>query len=100
MSSALVQIDELAEQERALDDSVDRLRRAYEYRKRRLGARTGKISNGVYEGRSLAYQQMVHMVLEAQQAIVVNLRDRGEISNDLMMRLVRELDLEEARLAV
>lgn len=98
--AALVQIDELAEQEWTRDDSVDRLRRAYEYRNRRLGARTGKISNEDYEDRSLAYQQMVHMVLEAQRAIVVNLRDQGEISNDLMMRLIRELDLEEARLEI
>ncbi|MBB5158532.1 Na+/H+ antiporter [Saccharopolyspora phatthalungensis] len=99
--AALVQIDELAEQEWTRDDSVDRMRLAYEYRRRRLGARSGKITDDEgYEDRSLAYQQMVRVVLQTQRTIVVNLRDRGEISNDVMIRLVREFDLEEARLEI
>ena len=98
--AALTQIDELATQEWTRSDTVDRLRRTYEYRKRRLGARTGKISDEDYEDRSLAYQHMVRAVLEAQRVTVLELRNRGEISTDVMMRIVREFDLEEARLEI
>ncbi|WP_263399853.1 hypothetical protein [Saccharopolyspora pogona] len=43
---------------------------------------------------------MVRAVLEVQRTAVVALRDRGEISNDAMRQLVREFDLEEARLEI
>lgn len=98
--AALAHLDELAEQEWTREDSVERLRRAYEYRKRRLGARTGKISDEGYEDRSLAYQQMVRAVLEVQRVTVLKLRNEGEISNEVMTRIVREFDLEEARLEI
>ncbi|MGW3472857.1 hypothetical protein ACWDKQ_31315 [Saccharopolyspora sp. NPDC000995] len=73
---------------------------AYEYRERRLGARSGEMTDEGYEERSLAYQQMVRAVLEVQRTAVVALRDRGEISNDAIRQLVREFDLEEARLEI
>ena len=39
----------------------------YEFRKRRLAARAGKIEDAGYEDQSLAYQQMVQLVLQARQ---------------------------------
>jgi CPA1 family monovalent cation:H+ antiporter len=99
--AALAQIDELAGEDWTRDDTVDRLRRAYDYRKRRLAARAGKIEDDEgYEDRSLAYQQMLQSVLGAQRDALVRLRDRGELSNEAMNRLVRELDLEESRLEI
>ena len=44
----------------------------YEYRRRRLKARAGKIEDDGYEDRSVAYQTIVREVLEAQRA-----RDRA-----------------------
>ena len=76
------------------------MRRAYEYRKRRLAARAGKIEDDGYEDRSLAYQQMVQSVLAAQRDSLVRLRDEREISNEVMNRVIRELDLEESRLEI
>ncbi|CAM04050.1 sodium/proton antiporter (CPA1 family) [Saccharopolyspora erythraea NRRL 2338] len=98
--TALAQIDELAAEEWTRDDSVERMRRAYEYRGRRLGARADQESEHDYEDRSLAYQQMVRVVLQAQRTTVVRLRDRGEISNEVMTRIIRDFDLEEARLEI
>jgi len=43
---------------------------------------------------------MVRSVLDAQRAAVVELRNRGEISNDVMHRIERELDLEDERLEI
>jgi CPA1 family monovalent cation:H+ antiporter len=99
--AALAQIDELGGEDWTRDDSVDRLRRVYDYRKRRLAARAGKIEDDEgYEDRSLAYQQMLQSVLGAQRDALVRLRDRGELSNQAMNRLVQELDLEESRLEI
>jgi len=43
---------------------------------------------------------MVRAVLDAQRQELVRLRDRGEISNEVMHRLERELDLEDERLEI
>jgi Na+/H+ antiporter len=98
--AALAHIDVLAELEWTREDSVGRLRAAYEYRKRRLAARAGKIEDDGYEDRSLAYQQMVQAVLAIQRHELVRLRNQGQISNEVMNRLIREFDLEESRLEI
>jgi monovalent cation/hydrogen antiporter len=98
--AALRQIDELAHEEWTRDDTIERMRAAYEYRKRRLAARAGKIEDDGYEDRSLAYQQMVQIVLDAQRRRLVEMRNDREISNETLNRIVRELDLEESRLEI
>ena len=98
--SALAQIDALAEEEWTRDDTIERMRALYEYRKRRLAARAGKIEDEGYEERSLAYQQMVQLVLQAQRDALLRMRSEGKLSNDVMLRIMRELDLEESRLEI
>ena len=98
--AALAEIDELANEDWTRDDTIDRMRRLFEYRKRRLAARGGWIEDDGYEDRSLAYQRTVQTVLAAQRTRLVELRDNGEISNEVMNRVVRELDLEESRLEI
>jgi CPA1 family monovalent cation:H+ antiporter len=98
--AALAQLDELSAEEWTRDDTIERLRRAYEYRKRRFAARAGKIEDDGYEDRSLAYQQTLQAVLAAQRDALVRLRNDGEISNEVMNRVVQELDLEESRLEI
>src|SRR5215208_1199516 len=48
--------------------------------------------------RSRLYQKTVREVLRTQRAAVVRMRDAGEISDEVMHMLERELDLEEQRL--
>jgi CPA1 family monovalent cation:H+ antiporter len=99
--AALEQIDALEQEEWTRDDTVERMRRMYEYRQRRFKAQAGKIDDDVgYEDRALAYQQMVQSVLAAQRARLVHLRNEGLISNEVMNRVVREFDLEESRLEI
>ena len=43
---------------------------------------------------------MVRDVLDAQRAELVRLRNSGAISNEVMHRLERELDLEDERLEI
>jgi CPA1 family monovalent cation:H+ antiporter len=73
----------------------------YRYRARRLAARGGDgESEEDYEARSYRYQKMLREVIEAQRAAIVELRNRGEISNEVMHRLEREFDLERERLEI
>jgi monovalent cation/hydrogen antiporter len=98
--AALEQLDTLAGEEWTRDETVERMRGLYEYRKRRLAARAGKIEDDGYEDRSLAYQQMVQLVLGAQREALLRMRSDGKLSNKVMNRILRELDLEESRLEI
>jgi hypothetical protein len=93
-----VQIDALAGEEWTRDDSVGQMRAIYEHRKRRLAARAGKSEDEGYEDRSLAWQRMQHLALGAQGDVLVWVRERGNSQNQVMNRVLRELDLEEERL--
>jgi len=76
------------------------MRNMFEFRKRRLAARAGKIEDDGHEDQSLAYQQMVQLVLQAQREALLRLRSEGKLSNEVMNRIVHELDLEESRLEI
>ena len=101
-SVALARLDELAEEEWTYDDTIERMRGMYRYRSRRFAARAGEgddDGDGI-EHRSLKYQKVVRVVIDAQRAELVRLRNAGDISNEVMHRLERELDLEEERLEI
>ena len=98
--AALSRIEELKAEDWTRDETLDRLQAMYEYRKRRLAARAGKLEDDGYEDRSFQYQTIVREVLEAQRAEVVRLRNEGTISNEVMHRIERELDLEDERLEI
>jgi monovalent cation/hydrogen antiporter len=71
--------------------------------RRRLSQRAGELDGDEddnLDDRSQNYQRMVRDVLEAQRRRVVELRNQGVISDDVMHRLERELDLEDQRLEI
>jgi CPA1 family monovalent cation:H+ antiporter len=99
--AALSRIEELKGEDWTRPDTLERLEGAYNYRRRRLKARAGKTDDdGTYEHRSFAYQTVLREILEAQRAEIVRLRNEGTISNDVMHRIERELDLEDERLEI
>ena len=108
IESAMSRMDELSAEDWVLDDTVDRVRGAYRYRQRRFTAlsRDGEFDGGVdgdgidYETRSVAYQRLVRELIEAQRATLIDLRDRGDINDDVLHRIERELDLEDSRLEI
>jgi monovalent cation/hydrogen antiporter len=104
VEAALQRLDELGEAEWTRDDTTMRMRQMYEYRQRRFAIRAGEVDDGdgieAVETRSKRYQKMVRSVLTAQRERLVELRNRGEISNEVMHRLERELDLEDERLEI
>jgi CPA1 family monovalent cation:H+ antiporter len=98
--AALDRLDELARADWTRDDTVERLHAMYEFRRRRLKARGGYLEDDGVEDRSLAYQRLVRELLVAQRQAILRLRNQGRISNDVMHRIERELDLEDTRLEI
>jgi monovalent cation/hydrogen antiporter len=98
--AALARLEELATEEWTRDDTVERMRGLYQFRRRRLKARGGYLDDDGAQDRSLAYQRLVRELLEAQRREIVLLRNQGEISNEVMHRIERDLDLEDARLEI
>jgi monovalent cation/hydrogen antiporter len=98
--AALDRLDELAGVDWTRDDTVERLHGLYEFRRRRLKTRAGKLEDDGVEDRSQAYQRLVRELLEAQRRAIVRLRDQGAIGTDVMHRIERELDLEDTRLEI
>jgi len=98
--AAIDRIDALADEDWTRDETIERMRRFYEYRKRRFAARAGKIEDDGYEDRTLAYQRTLQAVLAAQREALLRMRSDGELSNQAMNRILTELDLEESRLEI
>jgi CPA1 family monovalent cation:H+ antiporter len=81
-------------------DTLERVRRLREFRIRRLKIRLGKIEDDGAEDRSLSYQRVMHEIYSAERTALVELRNSGGISAEVMRRIERELDLEETRLEI
>ena len=98
--AALQRLEELAGEEWVNDDTAERLRGAYGFRRRRFAARFDGDDDGAVEQRSQSYQRLRAELLEAERQAVLELRRDGRISDEVMRRLERDLDLEVARLDI
>jgi CPA1 family monovalent cation:H+ antiporter len=100
-AAALARLEELEGEEWTNPDTVTRLRGLYEFRRRRFKVRAGKVEDedGI-EDRSLSYQRLMHELYDAQRAALVQMRNSGTASGEVIRRVERELDLEESRLEV
>ena len=84
---------------RDFEDTAERMRGLYNYRRSRFAARSDGGETEI-EDRSAAYQRLLRELLRAQRKTLVRLRDEGEIGDEAMHRIERDLDLEESRLEV
>ena len=100
-AAALERLAELEGDGEGRPETIERVRGLYTFRQRRFKVRAGKTDDedGI-EDRSAAYQRLMHEVFEAQRRALVELRNSGGISSDVMRRVERELDLEESRLEI
>jgi monovalent cation/hydrogen antiporter len=96
--AALSELETMAGEGWAGDETLDRARQYYEQRKRRFAARAGKIEDDGYEDASQARVRVLRRLYQAERRAIVGLRNTGDISNEVMHRLERELDLEESYL--
>jgi CPA1 family monovalent cation:H+ antiporter len=74
------------------------VRRAYDFRQRRFASRIDDRDDRGIEERSQRYQKLMLDLYESQREALTALRNEGRISDEVMRRIQRELDLEEARL--
>ena len=97
--AALAELEAIAADESvdAPPETVDRLRQRFESRKRRDATRAGIIDDG-RDADAAARRRLMRQLLQAQRRTLIDLRNTGQISNDVMHLLERELDLEESQL--
>jgi CPA1 family monovalent cation:H+ antiporter len=74
------------------------MRGLYQLRRRRLTTRDDSAADQGGQDHSPADQRLVHELLEAQHREIVQLRNQGQISNQVMSRIEHDLDLEDAQL--
>ena len=96
--AALARLQELVDEEWVREDTADRLRGLYEFRRSRFRARFDGADDGAIEQRSTDYQRLLRELLQSERVAVRALRRERRISDEVMRRVERELDLEEARL--
>ncbi len=96
--AALVRLEELTEEEWVREDTAERVRGMYGYRRSRFVARKMGVDEDGFEERSQSYQRLSRELLVAQRNALVRLRNEGTISDEALHRIERDLDLEETRL--
>ena len=98
--AALERLEELVEEDWVREDTVERIRGGYTFRQSRFAAWLDGGDDGSIEARSQDFQRLRRELLNAERAAVVQLRNSGEISEEVARRVVRDLDLEDARLEI
>jgi CPA1 family monovalent cation:H+ antiporter len=98
--AALARLEELLGEDWVRDDTAERVRGAYRFRTERFRARFDDGDDGGIESRSQDYQRLRRELLAAERDALVELRRSGAISNDVWLRVGRDLDLEDQRLDI
>jgi monovalent cation/hydrogen antiporter len=96
--AALARLEELVDEDWVREDTADRLRAMFNFRRERFRSRFDPETDGDIEDRSLSYQRLLRELLDAEREAVLNLQRDGRIDDEVMRRVIRDLDLEEARL--
>ena len=95
--AALARLEELGEPDWIRPESVDRARQLFDYRQRRFGAlEDGAEEN--FEDRADAWRRLMYDLFDAQRQELLELRNQGEISDDIRRNVERDIDLEETRI--
>jgi monovalent cation/hydrogen antiporter len=98
--AALERLEQLTGEEWVRDDTAERMRGLYNFRMNRFSSRFDDDADGAIEEQSQAYQRLRRELLDAERAAVTDLGRSGTISGDVVARVRRDLDLEDARLDV
>ena len=98
--AAIARLEELVDEDWVQPDTAERLRGQMGFRRDRFAARFAPEDDGAIEQQSQAYQRLRRELLDAERAAVLELRRQGRINDDVMYRVTRDLDLEDARLDV
>ena len=97
--AALARLDELASQDEVSQESAQHLRKHYEAQVRSITNRFKQAEDEAGSDHATTYQRLQREALQAERGAVIGLRNRGEINDEVLRRIERELDLEDQRLA-
>ena len=101
--AAVQRLDQAVEQDPAARDVADQLRRMAQTRSNARWERLGELaehpSAGSDRTTSAIWRRLRAVMLEAERAELLRLRDEGRLPDEAMRELQRELDLEEAALS-
>jgi hypothetical protein len=81
-------------------DTAERARGQYTFRANRFRSRYHGVVDDGTEDRSRQYQRLRRELLEAERQAVIQLRNEGTITEEVMQRVQRDIDLEDLRLDV
>jgi CPA1 family monovalent cation:H+ antiporter len=95
--AALARIEEVAAEEDLSEEVVDRLRGVYEDRAHHAAAPLRGEGDGSQDNVE-DYRRLRTELLSTERAVMVELRDHGELDGEALRRIERDLDLEESRL--
>ncbi len=96
--AAVERLEELLDEEWVREDTAERMRGLYTFRQERFRSRFDPDGDSSADERSRDYQRLRRELLDAERGAVEELRRQGRIDDDVMRRVVRDLDLEDARL--
>ena len=74
------------------------MRGMFNFRRERFRSRFDPEADGAIEDQSVSYQRLLRELLDAEREAVLDLQRSGRIDDEVLRRVVRDLDLEEARL--
>ncbi len=101
--AALNRLEEIeATEDWLFEDTAERARGAYGYRRRRFGARFESTDEDPeeYEARSEQFQRLTRELIKAQRRQLLALYSDGKLDDNVLRHLERELDLEDSRLEI
>ncbi len=94
--AAVARIDRLEAEYPGHRELIDHLRETYAHRVEHIEPVDGQTIDEAVE-ELLEHRKIRRAVIDAERDAVIAMRDRGELSDEVMRRLERDLDLEELR---
>lgn len=100
VQASISRLDELtAESDSYLGHTAEKLRRMAEYSANSVWEQLGRSEEENGESPSAAYRRLRREMLTSERDTFVSRRDSGEIDDEVLRRVLRRLDFEEAALA-
>jgi monovalent cation/hydrogen antiporter len=96
--TALARLNEIAERNPAKADALQRLRIEYEDHIRQVEGAERESAGTPLRLFSSEYERLSHEALQVERRTILQLRNEGVISDEVLRRIQRDIDLAEARL--
>ena len=96
--AALARLNEIAEHEPAKADALARLRIEYEDHIRQVEGAEPESTGTPLRLFSSEYERLSHEALHVERRTIIKLRNQDVISDEVLRRIQRDIDLAEARL--